>query len=86
MIGTAKASANPLTKWDLMRFRKGQLVIRIFYGIGDYTEADIDKVSKVSKGVVYTEECESITFDSETGKELENFFPPMRQQIYQILG
>jgi len=67
------------------RFRKGMKVKKTFFGIGGYKEVDEDVVESVKNGVVRTVECENgITFDAETGKELENFFPGMHKEIVPL--
>ena len=67
------------------RFRKGMKVRRTFYGIGGYTEVSEDVVDSVKSGVVRTVKCASgITFDAKTGKEVENFFPGMHQEIVPL--
>lgn len=63
------------------RFKKGTNVVKTLYGLGGYMETSKGVVTKVSKGVVYVDDESGITFDAITGRELENFFPPMRQEI-----
>ncbi|HXK37371.1 MAG TPA: hypothetical protein VJ553_07365 [Candidatus Paceibacterota bacterium] len=69
----------------MARFTKGMKVWKTFYGIGGFTASCEDVVESVKNGVVRTEECENgITFDAVTGKELENFFPGMHQEIVPL--
>lgn len=67
------------------RFRKGMKVWKTFHGVGGYKEEGEDVVESVKDGVVRTRECENgITFDATTGRELENFFPGMHQEIVPL--
>ena len=69
----------------MARFAKGMKVQRTFFGTGGYTEVDEDVVESVKDGVVRTKQCENgITFDAVTGRELENFFPGMHQEIVPL--
>jgi hypothetical protein len=69
----------------MARFAKGMKVWKTFHGVGGYTEEGEDVVESVKSGVVRTRTCEGgITFDATTGRELENFFPPMYQSIIPL--
>ena len=74
-----------------MKWKKGMRVIKIFHGLGDYTETQAGTIGKVDlkKGIVYfanDEETEQgITYDL-NGRERENFFPPMWSEIKPAQG
>ena len=65
-------------------FKKGMKVVNIIHTPSGHREATVKLVTKVSKGVVYLDEEEGITYDSKTGKELENFFPGFSSEITPI--
>ena len=62
-------------------FKEGQKVVKIFYGIAGYRKAYLAKVTSVKNNIVKIDENEGVTYSAITGKELENFFPPMRSEI-----
>jgi hypothetical protein len=63
------------------QFKKGQQVVKMFYGVDGYREATLATVTKVAKGVAFVDEGTGITYDAKTGRELENFFAGMRSEI-----
>ncbi len=71
-----------------MTFKKGMKVIKTLKGIGSYVETEERLIHSVKKGVVYLDSegyAETgITYNAKTGKEIENFFPPMTSFIKPI--
>lgn len=68
-------------KKDQPRFRPGMKVKKTLHGIDSYKEASDGEVDEVKDGIVYLTEGRGITYDAETGRELENFFLPMYCEI-----
>ena len=67
-----------------VKFAKGMKVVKMFYGLNGYREASLGTITKVSKGVVWVNEEGGITYSADTGKEIENFFPPFHCEITPI--
>ena len=64
----------------MIDWKVGMKVKKIFHGINGYTEEDEGIITKIENDVIYFNEEWGITYDLE-GKEIENFFPPMRSEI-----
>jgi hypothetical protein len=67
-----------MTKW-----RVGQKVTKIFHGIEGYKETHEAEITKIADGVIYVDNERGITFNQQ-GKEIENFFFPMRSEIVPL--
>lgn len=65
----------------MFEFKKGMRVVKVYYGTAGYREAHAGTVTAVSKGVVKVDDEGGITYNSKTGRELENFFPPSYMEI-----
>jgi hypothetical protein len=71
---------------DEIRWNKGMRVVKTFHGTEGYTETEEGRVGRIDRrlGIVYFDngqEVETgITFDL-SGRERENFFPPMWCEI-----
>lgn len=67
---------------QMAEWKVGMRVAVTFYGIGGYTEKSEGTITKINKKTktIYVDDNTGITFGFD-GKEKENFFPPMRQEI-----
>lgn len=72
----------------MSRFTPGQKVLTIFHGLQGHRETAEAVVDSIENGVLYLQgeshREEGITYDPETGHELENFFAPMRSEITEL--
>lgn len=71
------------------KFKKGMIVQRAILAPFGEVESDAKIVHSVHNGVVYLEDSEGeaetgITYDAETGKEIECFFDGFNSSIYPM--
>ena len=64
-----------MTDWKV-----GMKVKKTFHGLDGYTEEYEGEITKIENGIIYVDEEWGITFNQQ-GKEIENFFLPMRSEI-----
>ncbi len=65
-----------------VEWKVGMRVAVTLYGIGGYTEKTEGTITKINKKTktIYVDDNNGVTFGFD-GKEKENFFPPIRQEI-----
>lgn len=68
----------------MIDWKVGMKVKKTLYGISGYTEETEGVITKIENGIIYVDEEWGITFDL-MGKELENFFLPMRCEIEPLI-
>lgn len=69
----------------MILFSKNQVVIKVLHIMGLKT-AVIGKVTKVSKGVAYLKDCESLKWDAKTGLEIDPAIPGCYSEIIALDG
>lgn len=70
-------------------FKVGMKVKKILHGFGGYIEENERIVAKIENDVVYLDDGSGgyeygVTYDINTGRELENFFLPMYSEIVTL--